>query len=282
MITCNLMGGLGNQIFQIFTTIAFAIKTGHLYNFSSAETLGTGSTTVRHTYWNSFFKELKYFTIKSFNNFDIIREKHYEYNVILLKDIREKENILLYGYFQSYKYFENEFKSICNLIKLKQMKQDLLNKITYKSTQFNSTISMHFRMGDYKKSPQFHPIMEYSYYEKSLQHILQKTKNITTVMYFCEDEDIHDVNEIINKLQVQFSDLLFTRCYNMLADWEQMLVMSLCSHNIIANSSFSWWGAYLNENANKIVCYPSVWFGPSAKHDTKDLFPDTWFEILCN
>ena len=58
-----------------------------------------------------------------------------------------------------------------------------------------------------------------------------------------------------------------------------MLYMSLCRHNIIANSSFSWWGAYFNSNKEKIVCYPSVWFGNNM--DTRDLCPETWIKMNC-
>ena len=62
-----------------------------------------------------------------------------------------------------------------------------------------------------------------------------------------------------------------------MSDWEEMLAMSLCNHNIIANSTFSWWGAYFNSNEDKIVCYPSVWFGPELKNNnTVDLFPEEW------
>jgi hypothetical protein len=58
-----------------------------------------------------------------------------------------------------------------------------------------------------------------------------------------------------------------------------MLLMSVCDHNIIANSTFSWWGAYLNQNPSKIVCYPGTWFGPALKHDTRDLFPTDWVKM---
>ena len=59
-----------------------------------------------------------------------------------------------------------------------------------------------------------------------------------------------------------------------------MVLMSCCEHNIIANSSFSWWGAYFNDNPEKIVCYPSVWFGPKLQNKkTEDMFPKDWKKI---
>jgi hypothetical protein len=68
----------------------------------------------------------------------------------------------------------------------------------------------------------------------------------------------------------------------LLEDWEQMLLMSLCNHNIIANSTFSWWGAYLNDNPGKIVCYPEHWFMPEVKKDVTDLFEEDWIKIPFN
>jgi tellurite resistance-related uncharacterized protein len=74
-------------------------------------------------------------------------------------------------------------------------------------------------------------------------------------------------------------DLTFEKVDSRLDDWEQMILMSLCQYNIIANSTFSWWAAYFNTNANKLVCYPKVWFGPRANHDTKDLYLEDWIKI---
>jgi hypothetical protein len=58
-----------------------------------------------------------------------------------------------------------------------------------------------------------------------------------------------------------------------------MMAMTGCTHNIIANSSFSWWGAYLNPNLGKIVCYPATWFGPAIQTDVANMFPKDWIKI---
>jgi hypothetical protein len=108
---------------------------------------------------------------------------------------------------------------------------------------------------------------------------ITKPNSNFTILYFCEDCDIDDVMVIINKLTINYPLYNFKRGLNTLEDWQQMLLMSCCHHNIIANSSFSWWSAYLNTNANKIVCYPSVWFGKVANNDTRDLCPRDWIRV---
>ena len=280
MITCNLMGGLGNQIFQIFTTLAYAIKSGNIFLFTDATTLGSGTTTIRHTYWDTFFARLKHVTASVFPELKVIREKGFEYNEIDLTELKD-QNVLLFGYFQSYKYFEQEFNTICSLIKLKELKLAVLNNNEYTQEFLQGTISLHFRIGDYKKVQQYHPIMQYEYYQQSLLNIASNTNYACHVLYFCEDNDLLDALTIVNRLKLKFKNLKFIRCSSKLSDWEQMLLMSLCRYNIIANSSFSWWGAYFNSNDDKMVCYPAKWFGEAviATNDTKDLCPPEWVKI---
>jgi hypothetical protein len=223
----------------------------------------------RNTFWNTFFHKLKNYLLESFPSLQIYRESEFSYHSIPTHNQHTK----LVGYFQSDKYFKNYYPEIYNLIGIEEMKITLISKI---KVNLNNTISMHFRIGDYIYHKQCHPILPYEYYEKALFHFQQSP---FTIIYFCEDVDIQIVEETIHKLKQKCSHN-FIRGDNTLQDWEQMLYMSLCSHNIIANSTFSWWGAYFNNNKNKIVCYPSRWFGPElSQHNTKDLCPDDWIKI---
>ena len=279
MITCNLIGGLGNQLFQIFTTLSYAIKTKDKFVFLNSESLGTGSTKVRNTYWNNLLYKLKPFLSCDFPNYIIIRERGFIFNDIISEIIHKKntKNICLYGCFQSYKYFQNNYDLIYRLLDIKKQKETILE--LYNDSDLENTVSIHFRIGDYKLLTNIYPIMTYEYYKESLLYLQNNNKNSynLNVLFFCEDEDLADVNIIIERLKLEFPKNIFIRASNSLKDWEQMLLMSCCKHNIIANSSFSWWGAYLNLTPDKIVCYPEVWFVNNK--DTKDLCPSEWVKI---
>jgi hypothetical protein len=273
------MGGLGNQIFQIFATIAYAIKSKNQFKFKSSKESRCGSSTLRYTYWDTFFNKFKPFLLDEMPPTNIIRETDFTYNDLPITSLT-KVDLMIFGYFQSYKYFENYYELICRMICLEQMKNDLKNRLKLNDEYFKNSVSIHFRIGDYKKFQNIHPIMKYNYYKKAIKQMINiYPTNRFNFIYFCENDDIDDVTIIINKLINRFPNFNFIRGDNRLEDWEQMLFMSCCNHNIIANSSFSWWSAYFNSNKSKIVCYPSVWFGEKANHDTKDLCPPEWFKI---
>ena len=283
MITCNLMGGLGNQIFQIFATISYAIKSRNKFSFLNLKTLGEGSTTVRYTFWKTFFSTMKPFLISELPQpIHVIRENGFPYKELFVGEMVNR-NVMIYGYFQSYKYFQENYAIIYRMLNIDKMKTDLLNNLTLSSPEYldlENIVSIHFRIGDYKKIQHVHPLATYDFYERSLQYFksLHQDKDFN-ILYFCEDCDMDDVSVIINKLVDKFPMYTFIRGTNTLEDWQQMLLMSCCHHNIIANSSFSWWAAYLNSNNDKIVCYPSVWFGQVANNDTRDLCPSNWNRI---
>jgi hypothetical protein len=214
-------------------------------------------------------------TIKN-TNANILKEKTFEYTSL---PITVEGDILLYGYFQSHKYFEGYYTSIYKMIGMDKQKQQILLE---HPCDYTNKISMHFRLGDYKTIQDCHPILPSTYYKNAIQFIQDKLQreNIE-VLYFCEKEDITSVSVIITELQICFPNCSFEKVDDNIEDWKQLLMMSMCSHHIIANSTFSWWGAYLNKSMDKTVCYPSTWFGPKLKdvNNTKDLFPCDWIKI---
>jgi hypothetical protein len=270
MITCDLRGGLGNQLFQIFTTIAYALEHNRTFGFLNAETLGGESSTKRQTYWNSFLNPLKFFLFQKLPEYIVqVRESGFQYGKLAAPPTAE--NVMLVGYFQSYKYFDAFKDTLFRFIRLEHHQKD-------PKYGDNARVSMHFRIGDYKHLGHFHPIMSLEYYHKALLHIVEASKKSDHhVLYFCEDGDLSEVSETISSLQIMFPECVFERASPSLTDWEQLILMSCCQHNIIANSSFSWFGAYFNQNKDKIVCYPSLWFcGHGAHIVTDDLFPGGW------
>ena len=287
MISSKLCGGLGNQLFQIFTTISYAIENSKPFFFLDNHQLGNGSngSTIRYTYWNTFLSALHPFlrNINEIPQLTYITENNFKYQELPKVDVLTKYGTLFVGYFQSPKYFNNYKETIYKLLKIDLKKTIIKNKCCI---NFNETtyISAHFRFGDYKKYPNIYTLLTETYYKNALNNILNENglkeiKNEVKVLYFCENDCINEVNEIINILKFDFPQINFIRADPQLEDWEQMLLMSLCKHNIIANSTFSWWGAYLNSNQEKIVCYPDQWFCTEANKDTSDLFLDDWQKI---
>lgn len=288
MITIHLKGGLGNQLFQIFATIAYALEYNHEFIFPYSDKLHTGM--IRPTYWTNLLKSLVGYTAANpscmflnsqIHQLPVYREPHFDYAKI--PRIDPSKSVALDGYYQSFKYFEKYATQIYDMI-------DLRNQQTQTKRDFEHylgnvfTISMHFRLGDYKYKQEYHPVMPKEYYEKSLISILSIVDpNVAIrVLYFCEEEDNDYVNQMIYYLKATTSQYTveFVKVDDTIADWKQLLLMSCCNSHIIANSSYSWWGAYLSQNANKQICYPSKWFGPAMGNViVDDLFPSNWNKI---
>jgi hypothetical protein len=298
MLSCVIMGGLGNQLFQIYTTMALSMEMKTNFNFPKNKL----ETDKRNdTYWDSFLKELDKSTtsidIKKIQ-YPVYKEKEFKYNKIqILPELfRKNGSVMLYGYFQSYKYFDKERKSISRYIGVDESRLEV-RKTYYKKYEDINVISVHFRMGDYKVLENCHPILEDDYYINSIKFILNKMRNRKKwkVVYFCEEEDIVEIVNKVDKINAVCKEYLeeqkhVKNCEQeveferggepTMKDWQQLLLMSCCQHNIIANSSFSWWAAYFNDNSDKIVCYPETWFGPQlSQHDTSDLCPKNWNKI---
>jgi len=288
MITCQLKGGLGNQLFQIFATIACAIENHHTFRFLNVETLGAGTTTIRPTYWTSILSNLRIFLMNELpiTSLQLVKEPQFSYTPIVLPpSSTSNDNIMLCGYYQSDKYFKPHYSTICRLLSLSKKREKWLISVGKTMDDFQNTIGLHFRIGDYKQLTQCYPLAPVEYYMDALRSLLYNIKNnlnnpdvLIPIYYFCEDADVEEVNAHITQLSMTFPEAVFIRGSG--TDWEQLLWLSCCNHTIIANSTFSWWAAYFNPWDNKRVYYPSQWFGPAMNHcTTHDLFPADWIKI---
>ena len=274
MKTVEIQGGLGNQLFQIFTLISYSLDNNDQFYFDDRDVERNGKNT---TYFNTILHELQKYRKKDTINY-IYKERSFSYERIpSLRDVK------LFGYFQSYKYFEHNMKKILDFLEIESLKKKYEEKYDY-----NKTISLHFRIGDYKEIQTHHPVLSIDYYIESLEKLIKDTeKDNWQILYFYEKNDEDMIQKNIKVLRERFVRLSFFPINHHLDDWEQVLCMSLCKHNVIANSSFSWWGAYLNTSDNKVY-YPGKWFGPAmikedpSKKECKDLIPEGWNKIVLN
>jgi hypothetical protein len=188
------------------------------------------------------------FSNNIFANAETYREPTFNYS-----RIPYKKNIDLSGFFQSEKYF----------LDCQDLIQSLLTPTIGFNIKYNCT-SIHVRRGDYLK-------LTKEYVQLGMDYYNQAIKETNTQQYIIFSDDIAWC-----KTQFVGERFLFSEQKTPVED---LALMLSCEHNIIANSSFSWWGAYLNKNPSKIVIAPSKWFGPALPHSTKDLLPKTWIKI---
>lgn len=284
MISFLPSGGLGNQLFQIFSTISYALDTSMDFVFPTTRLFVDNPP--RPMYWDSFLKQLEPYTTKHawphdvptiYNTFELVCEKAHTYDK--LPTVDRQTNYAIKGYFQSWKYFDEHKTDICNMIGIDQFR-DNLRHVLPKNTH---TISMHFRMGDYKQKRCYHPVLPIEYYADALRDVLSSSKykdaKTHCVVCFFESDDEFDVNKALSYMYTlpEFVRVEFRKAPSDLLDWEQLMLMSCCDDHIIANSTFSWWGAYFNPSSTKIVCYPGCWYGHQLYYiSTKDMFPPNW------
>jgi hypothetical protein len=251
MISCNLVGGLGNMMFQI--------AAGYSHSLTVREDFGVSYSNMSqmiHTPFTGYEDNI-------FRNIKVRSQDHrrgYSEPGFCYTRIPELRNIILSGYYQSEKYFIDHKKEIKNLFApSKEINDSLANKYGNVSDH----TSLHIRRGDYLQLPTHHPTCTIDYYHKALANFDGK------VLVFSDD---------IDWCRKTFQDSRFEFVEGNL-DYEDLHLMSMCKNNIIANSSFSWWGAWLNDTPNKVVIAPKIWFGSAISHNTKDLLPQSWITI---
>lgn len=258
-VSSILMGGLGNYMFQIATAYAYGKRFNKNAIFNGAESIAPHKHIS--VYGNNVFKDIDLDHVFD-NNRRRVSENSFHFQEI---SNFPNENIILYGYYQSEKYFSDCEEDIRNMFMSYEIDIDddvkgLLEK--------ENTCSIHIRRGDYLKSPNHHPTQNMNYYMKAIKSMPKDS------IFLIFSDDIEWCKSNFPDVPEKFKFIEGNK------DYEDLYLMAHCNNNIICNSTFSWWAAWLNSNVDKIVVAPTLWFGPAfPNHDTKDLYCEGWIKI---
>lgn len=296
MIIVKLMGGFGNQMFQYAAgrSLAHRLGTELKLDLSFIETLHEGNTQRKYELnWLRIVAEIAtsadvsvllgektvYSTLRAkvrkrfglrWEMPHLYREPHYHYDAYFefLPD-----NTYLLGFWHSERYFS----SIAHLLREEFACREPLtgrNQTIATGIAATESVSVHVRRGDYATDPkigQFHGLCGLDYYKAAVAAIADRTG--TPHFYVFSDDHAWVKEHLLLEYPTTFIDFNEPD-----KGYEDLRLMSLCRHNIIANSSFSWWGAWLNRNPTKTVIAPRRWFNNSDQ-DTKDLIPADWLRL---
>ncbi len=259
----HVTGFLGNKLFQIAAAYDLAQRNGD-------------ELILPHFEFERLFHN-KFFTVVDESKLTI--ESEYQEPFFHHKEIPYQKNMNLNGYFQSPKYFDDwdtnvifapNFELKYNIFKTLIPALDMDYETLF---AYNRTCGLHVRRGDFSNHPNHHPILPIEYYNEAISMM-------PDVDYFviCSN-DIDWCKQNFKGPKFVFSETAQELSQGNRNAAFDLFLMSFCSYNIIANSSFSWWSAYLNNSAGKKVICPGNkyrWFGPALSHDLKDLYPEEW------
>lgn len=255
MVQPILKGRCGNQMFQIAAAIGYA-ETHRMDFFVPGQTADPDKWPVYFPHFPTAGKR------------EVITARIFTENGFGYQELPAAENLFLDGYFQSEKYFAHCASRVRNAF----------------NTQWHyvpkHSVSIHVRRGDYLLHPGHHPVLGFDYYEEAIKLFL-KEDSLTHFEVFSDDMDwcIAQFNSI-NFPKATFNYNWHDAPNAIETAHQDLGKMSTCTHHIIANSSFSWWGAWLDGKPNKIVVAPKQWFGPALVHlDTSDLLPKSWIKL---
>jgi hypothetical protein len=290
----KIQGGLGNQMFQYAFAKSLSLKNKKAV-FLDNTAFDSNSFITKRDFKLEIFNislslvsQNNQFVNRKFKNhqfFNKLQKKVIKKWPFLSKKIRiekslefDNKNLNLYsyyeGYWQSEKYFKDFNIQIINDFAFKNI--NILERGIYVNDILSTNaVSIHVRRGDYVNNPvvnNFHGSLSTDYYEKAIKLVMDKVEN--PVFYVFSD----DINWVqLNMFKTDDINLIFVITSS---EEEDLFLMSKCKHNIIANSSFSWWGAYLNEYINKIIVAPKIWYkNIEANKSTIDLIPSKWIRI---
>lgn len=289
MVIATITSGLGNQLFQyaLARQLSLVKHSGLFFDlrFYKSEYSRKTDRSFKLNRFNICFQEINKVTelgikfTKLFPNhsftpvFQTLSEQHYHFDSSVL----DAKSVLLNlkGYWHSEKYFKSAEKEIRQELIFNNPKGLNFELYKHEICKSECPISVHIRRGDYVNHPEFSKTFGFiglEYYEKAMQLVEAKFPDCR---FFIFTDDKPWVSEHFKNKE----ELTFVDNNGPDADLDDLHLMKLCKHNIIANSSFSWWGAWLNDSPDKLVVAPERWFKNQPTWNTKDLLPDSWLKI---
>ena len=251
-------GRLGNQMFQYAALRGIAARHGYDWCIPPSD-------------FNDEHKDhqlLEAFKLPKLKHIELfgatyLEEKSFTFDQELFDTC--PDNVNLYGFFQSEKYFKHIDQEICEDFAFVDDIFNPCNEVFSEISDGKSLISLHIRRTDYVEKQSYHPLCPMTYYETALKQMPD-----LKVLVFSDDPD-WCMNQKLFEDEDRF---MVSQADSNLVD---MCLMTMCDYHIIANSSFSWWGAWLSGSQHVIA--PRVWFGPAANLDDSDLVPQEWERI---
>jgi len=290
MVSVLLTGGLGNQMFQYAAARALALRLEtqlciDLYSYNK-KTEATPRNyeldifSIQPEIVDKLYNRLIYKSLtnlhkntlgqKVLNTLNIFHDRSCAAISYLPRFTEQSGNVVMLGYFQNEKYFANISDLLIKDFTFRVPFDEKNKKIADQIKNTNS-VSFHIRRGDYTYQPSNLNLLEKDYYMKAYHQMLESVDN-PTFFIFSDDH-----NWTKSNLNLDISKCIFIDWNTGRDSYRDMQLMSLCCHNIIANSSFSWWGAWLNNNPNKTVLAPRNWYKRDDYNQLLDGFiPKSW------
>ena len=289
MVITKLKGGLGNQLFQYAAGFALAKKQDASFKIdvSGYESMPSRSQTIRKLDIQDFsitaplaskpeIVNLKYpngmiSKISRAIEKKVLKRHYIDWHPNVL---HKTGNIYLDGYFQSEKYFESEVAAIFSQFTLRQQWLDPIKSIEEYIVQDICSVSLHIRRGDYaddQKVRRHFLVCNANYYQRAIYYLLDRVPNSN---FYIFSDDVKWVKQsLVLPGNVRFissekGDV------NTLRPSQELILMSKCRHHILSNSSFSWWGAYLNKTTSKLVLAPDIWNNGYVAQP--NILPESW------
>ncbi|HEY9221970.1 MAG TPA: alpha-1,2-fucosyltransferase [Lutibacter sp.] len=272
-------GGLGNQMFQYALYLALKnigkkVKLDtSLYSFTKMHNgcelekcFGINNRKINNSKWHllKLRAVLKY------------KPKSIVYSDLLYfdRDVFKTSCKYVNGNWQSQKYFMQIEKKIRDAFVFKNI-DDENKKIAVEMVD-SISIAIHIRRGDYLGNSIYSGACNEDYYTKAIKAILNKINPCVNIMFYVFSDDKEFSGKFIENFKIPAK---LININNSEDSYKDMYLMSQCKHNIIANSSFSWWGAWLNNNPEKIVVAPQKWFGKGSEENYRDIVPNNWIKL---